>query len=452
MEKFPGRQRVQITFRMISAVLLFISVLTIGLPASASWLVIVSPAYNTQYTSGQPLSLEIGVLTAESFDKIEVSWWYETETLSACKAAGNCRYGKKTLLYADGLQETGVVYFQEELSYFVNAPHGTWRIQATLIKGDLALLTTNSVVFDVVPGSIDHLPDNIGPVEIHGPDLQVTDFELDILPAGQKDMEGNTYSEMRYYFVWTVRNMGDKIATVSKFKVTSQVLSGSATGAGHLAYTADIKQLWPNPNQISGAQKIWNTEPFAAPESPVTFRFRATADHLGDVKEKNEANNVLVKDVTVPQLMFSTPPPGVLKKELTFQQETQGLDSLKPVIISYPSQGQVFTVPANITPRVQGGGKVRYTLKKKVNGRWVAQKPVATPKLQITDPGFYCLVADPESKTAAASKCVPFEVKARRTGLQPKAVPKTAPLVETPVQSEKPLIDSDKLRRTTDSQ
>ncbi len=265
-----------------------------------------------------------------------------------------------------------------------------------------------------------------------GPDLQVTDFQVDTLPAGQKDLHGNTHPADRFYFVWIVRNMGNAIAHSSKFKVTYTVLSGSPTGTENLAYEQGIPQLWPNPETVSGAHVVWNSPPFVTPESPVTFRFRAEIDFNDEAEETKENNNVLIKEITVPPGQFKIAPRLDMKK-IERRQEIPGIEPLKPVTIQYPKPGQIFTAPARITPVVLGGGKVHYILKQKVKGRWTILKPVATPSLTITEPGSYCLAAAPEDKTAPESKCVAFEVKAKRVQLKPE----TAPLRTTtpPVRS-----------------
>jgi hypothetical protein len=227
-------------------------------------------------------------------------------------------------------------------------------------------------------------------------------------------------------------------------------LSGSPTGTGNLAYEANIKQLWPNPNQISGAQNVWNHPPLAPPDTPVTFRFRAEVDPQDAVHEKNEGNNVLVKEITVSKYMLTVPPPGGIKKKLRLQAENRKLKRPKQSKVRYPRQGQVFIAPARFSPRVQGLEKVRYTLKKKVKGRWIVQKPVNLNRLNITVPGFYCLTAMPENQPGAMSECVPFEVKAKKVRLKPKSTPRTTAPAGTPAGAGAPNGDTNTSRRIKD--
>jgi hypothetical protein len=135
---------------------------------------------------------------------------------------------------------------------------------------------------------------------------------------------------------------------------------------------------------------------------------------------------------------FKIDPPGPPQFSKAMMVDLKKESMLKkPPRIYYPMHGQVFTGPIRITPRVRGDGNVRYILKKKVKTRWVRHKTVATHRLIITEPGHYCLTAITAGQTESVDKCVPFEVKARRTRQKLIKVPGTAPPPDSNPQSGK---------------
>jgi hypothetical protein len=438
-------KRLRQDIRRLACSFFLAALFTISLPAIGSCpvsLALSLPYNDNNPIQGQPLTIGAKLRWADvSFDKIELVWWHSvSDTLTACKASGNCLHGRTVFLPADATptEDDDVLYFEKEIPYFASAPLGVWRMQATLVEGDLAMLSSNTLIFKIVPGSLQQIPADTGMVEMHGPDLQVTDFEVEVLPAGQPDLNGHTYPTKRYYFVWTVRNMGDEIAAASKLRVTFEMLSEDPIDTTGLNYWADIKQLWPKPNQISGAQKAWNQPPFAPPPSSVFFLFRAEIDPANEVTEKNEANNVLIIDNFELSSLTLTAPPHVPIKEFTLQQETQNLKTLRPLTVLYPKQGQVFFAPARIKPRVLGANKVRYILKKQVKGRWLTLKPVDKAWLAIKAPGRYCLAAAPEGQDPAPGKCIVFDVKAKKTHLKTKHPPRSPSPAGTGAPSNTP--------------
>jgi len=129
-----------------------------------------------------------------------------------------------------------------------------------------------------------------------GPDLVVDKFWVETVMPGDRLPNGQTARRKYLYFVWKVRNIGDKVSTSTKLDVNCKVLAGPGS-CPFVAESYGVGVLWPRPhapNDPSGAQTFWNQKPSPVPTSSVKFRFVALVDPDNRVPEKNEGNNRLV--------------------------------------------------------------------------------------------------------------------------------------------------------------
>jgi hypothetical protein len=105
-------------------------------------------------------------------------------------------------------------------------------------------------------------------------------------------------SQKRWHFVWTIRNKGNAIAPPSKLHVTCQTEDGNNCLSG-ISGTYSIPQLWPKPNDVSGAHKVWNDPPVALPPG-AKIRLKATIDTGSnpEIATNNTAIREFVADAT----------------------------------------------------------------------------------------------------------------------------------------------------------
>jgi len=188
------------------------------------------------------------------------------------------------------LTESG--YFEDDLGMFEDGPWNIWADSYSSSHKKLA--ETEKILIHLVDPS-------------HAPDLMVSSFEVVTLMPGEKALNGTLSDQKRYYFVWKVKNIGDKIARATKLKIECQALGGEDCPSS-LNRSYDIKQLWPRPDNVSGAMKVWNEDPFN-PFSRAKFRFKATIDPDNRFVEQKETNNTLMtafdSGATIAQLKIS---------------------------------------------------------------------------------------------------------------------------------------------------
>lgn len=120
------------------------------------------------------------------------------------------------------------------------------------------------------------------------PDLVVDGMEVLQVPAGQQTVDGQSYPETMTYVVFTIRNKGKRIAPPTRVDIYCH--SYMANDPCPQFPQTDIPQLWPKPNDLSGAYKIWNS-PAAFIREDSLLGFRVTVDPDKQIPESNEENN-----------------------------------------------------------------------------------------------------------------------------------------------------------------
>lgn len=113
------------------------------------------------------------------------------------------------------------------------------------------------------------------------PDLKITTFA-----AESKIVEG----QKRWHFVWTVRNIGEAIAPASQLRISCTNENGSPCALPGISGTYGIPQLWPKPDEVSGAHQIWNETAVAVPPGS---RLNLKAEILADAAD-DPSNNVML--------------------------------------------------------------------------------------------------------------------------------------------------------------
>jgi len=373
-----------------------------GEPAGAWQVEILSPSHGSMVKHGEVLYLKARPMD-DFFHPDTIYWQYATPEGFCYDSAGfqNPRptgcdgFDIQNAYYNQGFYETYSSYFPSRTS-----PGIQIQVRAVCYAAGQLKSISEPVTVHVVE-------------EIHGPDLAVSDFEIEVLMPGEKDLHGNTYAKKQYYFVWTVKNMGDQIAVTSKINVGCWVIGGSA---GCNAYTKDVKQLWPQPDQVSGAQKFWNDPPFPEPEGPVTLRLRAEVDPDKIISETDETNNTRMKDVSFPLKLAVAPQDAkrLIKDELKIKPGAQVMKDLGFPFIQSLKPGEVFNTPARFTLKTKHhpAHRVLYVLKKKTGNQYREIRRSQNPHFTIIQPGKYCVSPVYDLKGARSGECIEFEVKA----------------------------------------
>lgn len=209
-------------------------------------------------------------------------------------------------------------------------------------------------------------------------DLALSTFEVVTLMPGEKALNGTISDKKRYHFVWTVKNVGDKIARASQLRIECQAF-GDEDCPSSLNRSYDIKQLWPKPENISGAMKIWNVEPFL-PTTQAKFRFKATIDPDNRLVEQDETNNQRVNE-------FAATPMDDLKVSIPTEK-------LKEIVAVSGQKDRVLPIVApsislsNVKHSYRPGENVHLLVEAEPsmvpqeeyfeNGRWTTQCPPGT--------------------------------------------------------------------------
>ncbi len=145
--------------------------------------------------------------------------------------------------------------------------------------------------------------------KVDRPDLVVDKFEVATILPGEPNVDGVTYTTKHLYFVWYVRNRGNAVSNPTTLKVscTNEQPRPSVQCPPGLSKDYDIVTLWPRPDEISGAQVVWNSPAVPAPDKGVTYRFSAQVNPKRDIKEITYSNNVLNTHYTEGELLHLLP-------------------------------------------------------------------------------------------------------------------------------------------------
>jgi hypothetical protein len=162
------------------------------------------------------------------------------------------------------------------------------------------------------------------------PDLVVDGMEVLQVPAGQQTVDGQSYPETMTYVVFTIRNKGTRISPPTRVEIFCH--SYIATEVCPQFPKTDIPQLWPKPNELSGAVKIWNSPAaFIRDDSLMGFKITVDPDNL--VPESNEENNVRIytMEQARDQARFKKTVPSALQKK-ALPPPTASLETGVPVV------------------------------------------------------------------------------------------------------------------------
>jgi hypothetical protein len=290
-----------------------------------------------------------------------------------------------------------------------------------------------------------------------GPDLVVSDLEVEAVLPGQNAIDGSVSNQLRWHFVWTVRNQGNEIAPATQLKATcEQPPFGQCVGG--ISATYNIPQLWPNPNEISGAHKVWNNTPLVVPPG-LNYMLRAEADWGNKVAEQNEQNNKYSKMYQTqsepsvdPQAMDASkmtpkstgfaPPGGGLGTRVQRAVPVQptlvpkhsgptpavkaGRLALASPRITYPRNNQTFSAPARFTAKATypEGRKVVYRLKRLNN--WTLIQQSSSGRFANIPVGGYCVEAAYANLVPKLAGCAGVRIRVlARKAMQAPAVPRS---------------------------
>ncbi len=150
------------------------------------------------------------------------------------------------------------------------------------------------------------------------PDLYISTFEPTPVFVG---------SEKRWHFTWTIRNKGSAIASPSKLRIICQSVSGEPCVSG-IAGIYNIPQLWPKPNDASGATRVWNQPAVMVPAN-AKYRLKAELD-IGDNLDITLSNNKMFTEFVADASQQISP--DVAEQALSKQGTTQALVEQKPTV------------------------------------------------------------------------------------------------------------------------
>ncbi len=196
--------------------------------------------------------------------------------------------------------------------------------------------------------------------EKHGPDLTIGKYEVIVVNPGDQTTDGTmTYKGL--YFTWTVQNIGDGISNPTQLQVTCTASPTGLPCPPELNHTWEIGQLWPHPNDPSGAQVVWNSPAIPFPSLETRWTLHAKVDPQKLVAETQEYNNSHV-DTYSPKIYVPMLSLEAFKKVTQAQPQAsiigpQGIkplaeEGLKPVTLTPLTQTPPPTVKAHVVQTI----------------------------------------------------------------------------------------------------
>ncbi|MCU0579315.1 MAG: hypothetical protein MUF69_07190 [Desulfobacterota bacterium] len=242
---------------------------------------IEEPAENQTFLTGVPALLPVGAAVSCQVSDYS-KYFFEIQTEYYHQEPGKApvwkvfHTGSRIPFHPQGdLTVSFRAFKQLEFIYY-----GQWRLRARA-----GYLTANGTAIRGPYGNWRYFKIN-DPSDL--PDLVVDGMEVLQVPAGQQTVDGQSYPETMTYVVFTIRNKGKKIAPPTRVEVFCH--SYMANDPCPQFPQTNIPQLWPKPNDLSGAYKIWNS-PAAFIREDSLLGFRVTVDPDKQIQESNEENN-----------------------------------------------------------------------------------------------------------------------------------------------------------------
>lgn len=252
------------------------------------------------------------------------------------------------------------------------------------------------------------------------PDLYISSFEsIPVLEGGLK----------RWHFTWTIRNKGGGIATASKLRISCHSVTDEPCVSG-ITGIYNIPQLWPKPNDPSGAVRVWNQPAVVVPYN-AKYRFRAALD-IGDNMDPNVSNNTMLTEFDAKATSTAITP-----KELTTRLAKPQANSDHELPVFGSKTAALGTVPKPISGPAPGG------LSPDTKGISINNKPAPIK----AKPGIGRLAQQPivaPAKTGQALKKAPVmkPLSGPAPTLQPPPMTKAPPTAKPVVPMTRQRIDT----------